>query len=168
MPNFMYYSKDKLMNGAFLFKHYVNDLFELKANGVTGSKILLNLLWGALCQTNTYRIRADSETEREIGDADIQNIYINNGYFHVKCVRHCDQYFKTNFGRIKPFVLSYARCQMYFKFRKYEDIIVRMHTDGFMTREEPEGILTGTNLGYTKFEGRKRVRVEGLNRIVPL
>ncbi len=57
---------------------------------------------------------------------------------------------------------------MYYKFNKYEDIIVRMHTDGFMTREEPEGILTGTNLGYTKYEGRKRVRVEGLNRIEPL
>jgi hypothetical protein len=34
---------------------------------------------------------------------------------------------------------------MYYKFNKYEDIIVRMHTDGFMTREEPEGILTGTD-----------------------
>ncbi|MFN9109278.1 MAG: hypothetical protein ACK5XN_04285, partial [Bacteroidota bacterium] len=44
-PNFLYFSKDKLMNGAFLFKKYVEEFYNLKMEGVQGAKALLNILW---------------------------------------------------------------------------------------------------------------------------
>ena len=42
-PNALIYSKDKLMNGAYLFKTYIDELYELKQQKVKGSKDLLNV-----------------------------------------------------------------------------------------------------------------------------
>ena len=40
------------MNGAFLFKNYVEELYKLKSESKM-AKLLLNILWGALCEKNT-------------------------------------------------------------------------------------------------------------------
>ena len=165
-PNFMYYSKDKLMNGDFLFNHYVNDLYELKEMHVKGAKQLLSVLWGALCETNYYRIKVDEDTEMDIGDVNVHKIYhTEDGNFHIKGVRHCDSYFKTNFGRIKPFVLSFARRMMYIRFNKFEPEMVRIHTDGFYLSEDVDGLHLGTGIGKLKIEYSGNIKIEGLNRI---
>jgi hypothetical protein len=54
--NFLYYSNDKLENGN-MFKNYMHELYELKKD-VKPAKILLNILWGALCETNHYKATA--------------------------------------------------------------------------------------------------------------
>ena len=46
-PNFLYYSKDKLMNGAFLFKNYNEELYKLKSESQM-AKLLLNIFMGCI------------------------------------------------------------------------------------------------------------------------
>ena len=53
-PNFLFYSKDKLMNGAYLFKSFVDELFELKSQKVNGAKQILNTLWGGLTEKKSF------------------------------------------------------------------------------------------------------------------
>ena len=43
------------MDGAFLFNKYVDELYELKMKGIQGAKEILNILWGALCETRIYK-----------------------------------------------------------------------------------------------------------------
>jgi len=54
-PNFLYYSKDCLVSSALLFKKYVDNLYPLKLRKVKGAKLLLNILWGALCESKPIR-----------------------------------------------------------------------------------------------------------------
>ncbi len=48
--NFLYYPKEAMMAGSYLFKKYVDDLYDLKSQKVKGAKLLLNILWGALTE----------------------------------------------------------------------------------------------------------------------
>lgn len=163
-PNALVYTKDKLMNGAFLFKKYVTDLYELKSNGVKGSKDLLNMLWGSLCEMNHYKTNSDFDEEVNICEADMKHILSDENGIKLKYIFYRGGYYKTNFARIKPFVLAYGRADL-MMFKEYEDQIVRIHTDGFYLKTKPENIKTGTNLGYLKYEGEKDVHIRRLNQI---
>ena len=73
--------------------------------------------------------------------------------------------FKTNFGRMKPFLIAYGRHSMMKIFSKYEHLVIRMHTDGFYLKEQPSDILTGPKIGNLKYEGQYRVTIEGINKM---
>lgn len=163
-PNFLYYSKDKLMNGAFLFKRYVEEMYELKKQGVNGAKDLLNILWGALGETNHYKFNATSDKELEINDAEIKHIN-SDSQIRIKCIFYNAKHYKTNYARIKPFILAYGRKMLFFKYRKYESLVVRIHTDGFYLTEKPDDIALGDKLGELKYEGLKDVSIKSLNKI---
>ena len=163
-PNFLYYSKDKLMNGAFLFKHYVNDLYALKEKKIKGAKDLLNVLWGALSEHNFNKFSVDSDTEINITDAKIVSMYSTDERIKLKVISYKYGYFKTNFARMKPFVLAYGRDRLFHVFKNYEQNIVRCHTDGVWMTDYPDSILTGTKLGQVKYEGIKDVNIRGLNK----
>ena len=167
-PNFLYYSKDKLMNGAFLFKRYVEELYVMKKGKVKGAKDMLNVLWGALCETNNYKYWADSDFELNIDDSKITKFSSDNNCINVSCIPYKKNYYKTNWARIKPFVLSYARSAMYFRYRKYESLVVRLHTDGFYLKENPDDLILGDGLGHLKYEGEKKIIVVSLNKSVKL
>ena len=119
------------MNGAFLFKHYVNDLYALKEKKIKGAKDLLNVLWGALSEGNFNKFSVDSDTELNITDAKIVSMYSTDERIKLKVISYQYGYFKTNFARMKPFVLGYSRDRLYYVFRKFENVVVRWHTDGF-------------------------------------
>ena len=91
---------------------------------------LLNVLWGALCQTNTSKISATSETKVEINDSTITHFYSSDHQICIKHIKHSDNFFKAQWARIKPFVLGFARKQLYLVFYKFENLVVRAHTDG--------------------------------------
>ena len=77
--------------------------------------------------------------------------------------------FKTNYGRIKPFILAYARSKFYFRFHKWEHLIVRMHTDSLYLTEVPVDMLPPSDkLGCLKFEGKYKVQISGLNKVSKL
>lgn len=163
-PNFLYYSKDKLINGAFLFKNYIEEMYELKKQGVNGAKDLLNILWGALCETNVYKFNATSDQELNIDDAEIKKLS-SDSQIRIKCVFYNAKRYKTNYARIKPFILAYGRQVIYHKYNRYEPYVVRIHTDGFYLTEKPDDILTGDKIGNLKYEGCFQVKINSLNKI---
>jgi hypothetical protein len=59
--------------------------------------------------------------------------------------------------------------KMYFRFKKYEDIIVRMHTDSIATKSIPEDLPELSNkLGCLKHEYTGHVIISGLNKVIKL
>jgi hypothetical protein len=164
-PNALIYTKDKLMNGSFLFKKYVTELFELKSSGVKGAKDLLNILWGSLCEMNYYKSNNDYDEDNNISEAEVKHITSDEDGIKLKYIFYRNGFYKTNYARIKPFVLAYGRSDL-LMFKEYEDLIVRIHTDGFYLKEKPTNIKTGSNLGYLKYEGSKHVHIQRLNKIL--
>ena len=53
---------------------------------------------------------------------------------------------------------------MFFSFRKFEPLIVRMHTDGFYMKEKNDELKTGPELGNLKYEGTHEVDIQGINK----
>ena len=162
-PNALIYSKDKLMNGAYLFKTYIDELYELKQQKVKGSKDLLNVLWGALTESTYYYHDVKQEEECKVDDARITRINVDSK-IRIQCIYHKKKQFKTAWGRIKPFVLAYARSRMFFSFRKFEPLVIRMHTDGFYMKEKNDELKTGPELGNLKYEGTHEVDIQGINK----
>jgi hypothetical protein len=162
-PNALIYSKDKLMNGAYLFKTYIDELYELKQQKVKGSKDLLNVLWGALTESTYYYHDVKQEEECKVDDARITRINVDSK-IRIQCIYHKKKQFKTAWGRIKPFVLAYARSRMFFSFRKFEPLVIRMHTDSLVMKEKNDELKTGPELGNLKYEGMFQVDITGLNK----
>jgi hypothetical protein len=56
---------------------------------------------------------------------------------------------------------------MYFRFKKYEDIIVRMHTDSIYLKEKPNNLSEiSDKLGCLKHEYSGHVDINGLNKVI--
>ena len=156
------------MNGAYLFRKYVNEMYELKSLKVEGAKLLLNILWGSLCQMNYYNKNVEYDENINYTDAEIKYINSSDDELNIKCIFYKGGYYKTNFARLKPFLISYARKNMFRMFRDLEDNIVRIHTDGFYCIDklpEEKNKIIGDKMGYLKYEGMKEVNITGLNRI---
>ena len=83
-PNFLFYSKDKLMNGAYLFKNFVDELYELKQQKVNGAKDILNTLWGGLTETMHYNHSIETYKETHIDDANITRINCDDK-INIRC-----------------------------------------------------------------------------------
>ena len=58
---------------------------------------------------------------------------------------------------------------MYFRFKKYEDLIVRMHTDSIYLKSKPNDLPeVSTKLGCLKNEYSGCVVINGLNKVIKL
>jgi len=162
-PNFLYYCQDKLMNGAYLFKDFVEELYELKNQKVNGAKDILNTLWGGLCETDHVHKSYDCNDEKHINSANITRINFGNR-INIRCTYYDKPQFKTNWARMKPFLLAYAREQMFYKFRKFESDIVYLHTDGFLLKDGTHEMFLSDKLGGLKYEGEYNVDIVGFNK----
>ena len=163
--NFLYYPKDCLVSGQLLFKKYVDDLYPLKLRKVKGAKLLLNILWGALCETKIYKKTVDYDVPFDLSGCDVKKIEASDR-LRTQFTKMNEQQFRTNYGRIKPFLLAFARNQFYFSFRKWEHLIVRMHTDSLYLTEVPTDMHPPSDkLGCLKKEGTYRVEISGLNKL---
>jgi hypothetical protein len=165
-PNFLHYPKDCLVSGALLFKKYVDDLYPLKLQKVKGAKLLLNILWGALTESKTYKKTVDYDVPFDLSGCDIKKIEASD-QLRTQFTKMNERQFTTNYGRIKPFLLAFARNQFFFSFRKWEHLIVRMHTDSLYLTEVPTDMHPPSDkLGCLKSEGTYKVQISGLNKVV--
>jgi hypothetical protein len=163
-PNALTYSKDKVTNGAFLFQKYVKELYDLKRRKVKGSKDLLSVLWGALSESKLYEYYDKEDQDTNIIEASIVKMHAGDN-ISIK-VRHTKQpFFKTNWARLKPFILAYARVKMFYCFRSFEDDIVRVHTDSIYLKKGNNLIKTGDTIGHLKIEYEGNVDIKGLNTL---
>ena len=165
-PNLLYYSNDCLISGSTLFKKYVESLYPLKQNKIKGAKLLLNILWGALTEKKIFKESRDVNDIVDLSGRDITRLQYDS-HVRVHYTKHTESQFRTNYGRIKPFVLAYGRSKMYFRFKKYEDLIVRMHTDSLYLTSKPQDLPPLSNkLGCIKHEYSGVVKILGLNKVI--
>ena len=151
-PNLLYYTSDKLIKFGEVFKPFVDIMFNLKNIGITKAKTIMSMLWGALCEVDkkkhyvidTYDIPDEEEiieiypTKDESGFI-IKTTQINN-------------YYKTPYARLCPFLLSKSRTQMTDLLFPIKEHIHRINVDGFYTDKVLHKDIN-KGLGELKYEG---------------
>ena len=168
-PNFLHYSSECLISGQYLFKKYVDKLYHLKQDKVKGSKALLNILWGALTEKMVYKPRVKLDEETDLSGVEIHRLHCEDDHLKLHVSKPTEQLFLTNYGRIKPFVLAYARSQMFFSFRKWETIVMRIHTDSLYLTKIPKDMLPCSNkLGQLKHEYSGKIKIISLNKVMKI
>ena len=153
--NFLYYSRDKCLTGHELFGTYVNLLFKLKQKKISRAKDILNVLWGALSQTDTKHVTVSDNEYLIDDDCEIHEIkpsIINDNEIVLK-IKNNDKQYKTGFARIMPFLIAKGRYNISKIMEKYIDIVIRCHTDGIITSELPKDIKLGDDIGDLVYEG---------------
>lgn len=163
-PNFLYYSRDKLTTMSQLFNDYISIVFPIKDNSKldkcirNAAKAILNRLWGCLCEVDKHKHYIDDNKFSMDDDEEIIELYPSNTETddskeaHVIKTTKINSYYKTDFARIAPFIISYGRRQMTNIMHEHKQHIYRVQTDGFYSN-----ILIHSNtdvkLGELKYEG---------------
>jgi hypothetical protein len=152
-PNFLYYSRDKCITGTELFGEYVNTLYPLKQKGIKGSKQILNVLWGALCEKYYSKNTINNDEVYHIPD-DVRPMFcpFNDSKTLIRKYKY-DKPYKYGWARIMPFLIASGRSIISKIMGPYESSVIRCHTDGILFSSEPVGIKFGTNIGELADEG---------------
>ena len=153
-PNFLYYSRDKLITGDALFGEYVKYLFPLKARKVPRSKKLVNVLWGGLCQKNVYneQFSLTDPVKTIFKNRSITALNeLSDGKYMVKYVDNSKRY-ETNYARLAPFLMAKARMHISQALEPNLEFVKRCHTDSMFSIKKLD-IKTSDDLGQMKYEG---------------
>ena len=140
-----------------IFKDFVDYLYPLKEKSIPYAKVILNRLWGALVESNDRRIIIDKTNPKliEFEQRDISIISIKpsrNKDQVIVDICDNDNFYKSGFARMKPFLLDKAKYWMTTLVYDYKDNIKRFHTDGFITDIKLD-VKTGDKLGDLCYEG---------------
>jgi hypothetical protein len=175
-PNALIYNRDCRIQGNKLFKEYVDLLFPLKKAGIDRAKKILNTLWGALVQKNEFTIQYDQSSDEicEIrGDKKVVSFTPTNNQCTCFAIRlaKIDKFYETNFARLGPFLLSFARMKIANIILPYSENVKRIHTDGFIcTKKLRKSLLCikeGNDIGQLRYEGYcSDVVIENCMRVV--
>ena len=154
-PNALMYKKTDLLTGSQLFGDFVKLLFPLKQKKIKKAKIILNILWGALCQINQIPLYLNESSNDELlieSDRDILAINpIDENNIKLDIVRYSN-YYETNFARIAPYLLARGRALLSRHMEPNIEHIRRVHTDGYISAVKLD-VKTGSDIGELKFEG---------------
>jgi hypothetical protein len=164
-PNALLYSK--FINGAKLFRPYMDYLFAFKKDGHKCVKKYINNLAGSLCETNvmelhTETVNANKEiiSQRPMGN-DLNAMFA--GKFVVEVVTK-EKHYVNDFARIKPFLVAKARGVISKIIEKNLDNVVHCHTDGIiLTKPIHKDQKLGTDIGDLVFEGEGLCFVKNCN-----
>lgn len=166
-PNALIYSREKLVGGQVLFREYVDTLYEMKNEGITDAKKMLNMLWGSLVQRDKFSqtIRPDDEYEMFKGrDIDKITPYKIKGEDRLKLsIVKQDNLFVTNFARIGPFLISKGRLKICELLIEHYDLCKHIHTDGFILSKKVD-LKIGNQIGDLKLVKSGTVEVIHCNK----
>jgi hypothetical protein len=144
-PNYLNYS-GCVIKSIDLFSSYIDLFYRMKQLKLTGSKLMLNLLWGLLCETNDKHTFTEEEAPANLKITKIKQIkdtcYVS-GFID-------DKYYKTNYARLKPFLISKGRSNMYNFAKDHEDNISQIITDSLTLNVELPKHMTGDQIGQLK------------------
>lgn len=163
-PNAMIY--DKLITGETMFSQFVKYLYDLKKDHKL-AKIILNSLWGSLCEKRTYTIYSKELKTNNI-DVSISRLNEvietndNNYIFHCKSEKGL---FKTDYARFGPFLTAKARSLISQHIEPHIDHIKRVHTDGFLS-DKPLDIKLSNDIGKIKLEKQGHFLIKNVNSII--
>ena len=160
--NCLLYPGETRVEGKQLFAKYTDFLFPFKKSGVKLledlAKKLLNCLWGKLCQVNKIKIYYDLEKNEdcEIGeDKSLTDVCRDGRYLIIQFAPN-ERYYETSFARLAPFLLARGRRMISKIMQPHLDNIVRVHTDGFLSKvplkfkkqsQSLDSVKIGSNFG---------------------
>ena len=152
-PNFLYWSRDKTITFYEVFENYVSILFPLKEGKVKKAKNILNILWGALCEVDKRKQYITTEFKIN-DDEEIVELYPSNKeeLNHVIKTTKLNNYYKTNFARICPFVIAQGRRHMAQLLLPHKENVKRILTDGFLINKRID-VKPSNTLGNLMYEG---------------
>jgi hypothetical protein len=161
--NFLEYTSDKLITFNEVFSNYVKFLFALKDKKGNseeikllnvGSKKILNILWGSLCEVDKkkYFFKNEISIDNEEEIISIKPYEDERGSFISIQTTKINNYYKTPFARLCPFLLSQGRKHMSEIMKPYKDSIKQIQTDGFSSTVKIHENRS-VNIGELKFEG---------------
>ena len=154
-PNFLHYTRDKLITFNEVFKKFTDVLFDLKVKGIKRAKVILNRLWGALCQINKTK-QFIKNNEYKLDDDD--EIYsfrcdlFNRENFIIETTKF-NSFYQTNYARLYPFIHSFARSKIIGFMLPHKNNIKRIQLDGFLTTK-PIHFNRDAKLGMLNYEGK--------------
>ena len=156
-PNFIHYSRDKLMSGSEIFGEFIKIMFDYKQRNLPRSKTIINILWGKLCECNKKKetIKQNGFIFQVPDDAYIINIRPSHHNEDENIIEYAynDNAYKSGWGRIGVFLISKGKSIISKIIEPYKEICVRSHTDSMVVTKYPEGIITGNKLGELAYEG---------------
>jgi hypothetical protein len=163
-PNALLYTK--LINGAKLFRPFIDYLFPFKKAGHKFIKKYINVLAGALCKKNITTVTTkENDTiyenktlvfKRPLGKQ------LDDMYSKVTEIDICelDNLYESDWARIKPFLVATARCKISKIIEQNLDSVIYCHTDGIKTRKPiHKDQKLGDDIGDLKFEGMGNIKV---------
>ena len=156
--NFLSYGSGTTLTGSQLFGFFVKDLYKLRTETKNKDfKLIMNLLWGSLCETNISHYQYDVTKGGINIDIDTKKYDILNQYFvrdNIFKIEYCkkNNYYKYPWARMKPFLLAFGRQKLGRVMMPYIDTVMTVNTDGFKTYREID-IQTGTGIGEVRYEG---------------
>ena len=167
--NFLHYPPNTLISGKNLFRWFVDTLYELKGKDKRFKEIL-NCLWGCLVQEKKTRLVIDLTKESDVNlntdEVEILSQIIEKNKCIIEYIYKNKSSFKTDFARLKPFILSQCRLKMSMLLIDHVENIEQIHTDGFKTNIKINFDL-GDQIGNLRYEGkRENVKIVNVNKIV--
>eukprot|EP01040_Poterioochromonas_malhamensis_P016790 gene16790-19151_t len=154
-PNFLYYSRDKLITCQEVFKSYVDLLFNLKEKNVPKAKKILNILWGALGEVKTKKYYCENNKPITISKDEelfLLRPYKFNEDIDIIETSNIAHRYLTNYARLTPFLISKGRQFMSDMMKPYSSNIHRIQTDGFYCETKVHSNID-VKIGELKYEG---------------
>eukprot|EP00957_Ditylum_brightwellii_P050358 3818788-Ditylum_brightwellii.AAC.1 len=133
------YPTETRESGQRLFQQIIKEFYLLKLQKLPHVKRMLNSLWGVLCKKSAKCIYFKLEDGFNLpSGAHIKRFHpvnIKKDKFCVKYTR-LGQYFKTDYARMGKFLTSNGQYKLFQTMRPHEDLIVQVHTDGFISTKQ--------------------------------
>ncbi|MEI7669923.1 MAG: hypothetical protein WCJ33_07565, partial [Pseudomonadota bacterium] len=167
---FLHYPPNTLISGKNLFRWFVDTLFELKKKDKRFKEIL-NCCWGVLVQEKKTRLCIDLTKESDVNlntdEIEILSQIIEKDKCIIEYTYKNTSCFKTDFGRLKPFLLSQGRLKMSKLLVDQMEFIESLNTDGWKSSKKLD-IELGDGIGQVRYEGSRNVKIIHVNKIVEI
>lgn len=164
-PNFLNYSPDKRKRGVDLFGKTINKLYEMKQNKVHLAKDMMSRAWGGLVQMRKMNYIKGDQILPE--GAQIKHIEMLKDGSDMAYYSEPGKQFLHKLGRIKPFLLAYARLQMVKDVYSINEFVIRVATDSIASTKPIEHLTFGTELGEYKHEDVTAIKIINCYNNVP-
>ena len=172
-PNYLVYGKNTRITGEEIFGSFVKNVYFLKSSGVQDAKMCLNYLWGYLSSKSTYEVNTD-DADYDVDRSKIKTIFprgsAKNGeqhYTYRMYKNHANgqkRQFNLKYSRFAPFLTCKGRRMIYKAVKPVQDNVVRVHTDGFISKKRCDGFENSTAIGKYKMK-KGKVKIKNANNI---
>lgn len=169
--NFLHYAPNTLISGKNLFRWFVDTLYELKGKDKRFKEIL-NCLWGCLVQEKKTRLVIDLTKESDVNlntdKIEILSQVIEKNKCIIEYTYKNTSSFKTDFGRMKSFLLSQGRLKMSQLLVDHVEHVESLNTDGWKSSKKLD-IELGNGIGDLRYEGeRKNVKILNVHKVIDI